>query len=142
MVIIKNKAKSCQLPKTNVEYANELNYFYNRFDQHDFSAERDNLQQLFLNVDSDFTVTEGEVCRHFSRLNSSKAAGPDKISPRVLKQCAIQLANIFTVIYNQSFKTQYIPNLWKQSCIIPVPKTSTISCLNDLRPVALIPPCQ
>ena len=27
-----NKSNSCQLPATNVDYANELNYFYNRFD--------------------------------------------------------------------------------------------------------------
>ncbi|PIK55788.1 putative RNA-directed DNA polymerase from mobile element jockey-like [Apostichopus japonicus] len=30
-----------------------------------------------------------------------------------------------------------IPALWKQSCIIPVPKKANITCMIDLRPVAL-----
>ncbi|PIK39885.1 hypothetical protein BSL78_23277 [Apostichopus japonicus] len=132
-----NKPKSCLLPRVDEDYANELNCFYNRFDRQDFSAEHDDFQQQFANSDCDITVTEDEVRRHLSRLHSSKAAGPDKLSPRVLKQCAIQLSNILTYIFNQSFTTRVIPNLWKQSCIIPVPKTSAISCLNDLRPVAL-----
>ena len=36
-----------------------------------------------------------------------------------------------------SLKTCSIPSLWKNSCIIPVPKKPVISCMNDLRPVAL-----
>ena len=32
-----------------------------------------------------------------------------------------------------------IPTLWKTSKIIPVPKTSNIRQMNDLRPVALTP---
>ena len=30
-----------------------------------------------------------------------------------------------------------IPSSWKTSAIIPVPKKQTVTCLNDLRPVAL-----
>ena len=30
-----------------------------------------------------------------------------------------------------------IPDIWKRSCIIPVPKKSVVSCMNDVRPVAL-----
>ncbi|PIK50647.1 hypothetical protein BSL78_12493 [Apostichopus japonicus] len=77
-----NKPKSCLLPRVDEDYANELNCFYNRFDRQDFSAEHDDFQQQFANSDCDITVTEGEVRRHLSRLHSSKAAGPDKLSPR------------------------------------------------------------
>ena len=40
-------------------------------------------------------------------------------------------------MFNLSFKLRIVPRLWKMSCIIPVPKISPISCMNDLRPVAL-----
>ena len=65
----------------------------------------------------------------------AKASGPDKIS--VLKQCSRQLATIFTFIYNMSFKLISVPEIRKRSCINPVPKKPTISCMNDVRPVAL-----
>ena len=80
---------------------------------------------------------ESEVQRYFSGLNPSKAAGPDKIRTRVLNVCASQLAKIFTHIFNLSFSTCSVPEVWKTSCIIPVPKKSPVTCMNDLRPVAL-----
>lgn len=92
---------------------------------------------MLLNSDYDIRTTESEIRHHFSMQRSSKAAGPNKMSPRVLKQCAIQLANIFIFIFNQSITTLCIPNLWKQSYIIPVPKSSEILHFNDSRPVAL-----
>ena len=82
-------------------------------------------------------MSEHEVCHEFRRLNITKSAGPDGVTPRLLKLCASQLAEIFTVIFNLSFKTQLVPDIWKCSCIIPVPKKPVISCMNDLRPVAL-----
>ena len=40
-------------------------------------------------------------------------------------------------MFNLSFKLRIVLRLWKMSCIIPVPKKSRISCMNDLRLVAL-----
>ena len=34
-------------------------------------------------------------------------------------------------------KTCHVPNVFKKSTIIPVPKRSPVTCLNDYRPVAL-----
>ena len=82
-------------------------------------------------------VSEHEVCNEFLRLGSAKSVGPDNVTPRLLKLCAKQLAKVFTIIFNLSFKTQLIPDIWKRSCIIPVPKKPVISCMNDPRPVAL-----
>ena len=73
----------------------------------------------------------------FQRLNSRKAAGPDNISPCILKLCADQLSSVFTDIFNVSLSQCKIPHCFKKSTIIPVPKKSTASCLNDYRPVAL-----
>ncbi len=59
------------------------------------------------------------------------------ITGRVLRSCADQLAGLFTSIFNESLATSVVPTSFKKSVIIPVPKNSKPSCLNDYRPVAL-----
>ena len=107
-------SKSNQLPDCNAKYANELNTFYNRFDKHDFSIERKNLCDIMCDLDSndyDLSVTEDEVRRLFSSLNPSKAAGPDRLSPTILKNSVIELSYIFTYMSNLSFKLRIVPRL-------------------------------
>ena len=138
----KSSGSKNYLPDTSLEYANKLNEFYNRFDKHDFSEEICDLRTTLeiktkSESESVLQVSEHEVCNEFLRLGSAKSAGPDNVTPRLLKLCAKQLAKVFTIIFNLSFKTQLIPDIWKRSCIIPVPKKPVISCMNDLRPVAL-----
>ena len=70
-------------------------------------------------------------------MNVRKAAGPDEVTPRLLRACSSQLSSIFADIFNRSLSTCRVPNIFKKSIIIPVPKKSTISQLNDYRPVAL-----
>ncbi len=88
-------------------------------------------------IDHVITVSEDEVRRELRRVNIRKAAGPDGITGRVLRSCADQLAGLFTSIFNESLATSVIPTSFKKSVIIPVPKNSKPSCLNDYRPVAL-----
>ncbi len=83
------------------------------------------------------TVSEDEVWRKLKRVNVRKAARPDGISGRLLRSCADQLAGLFTSIFNESLVTSVVPTSFKKSVIIPVPKNSKPSCLNDYRPVAL-----
>ncbi len=70
-------------------------------------------------------------------MNVRKAAGPEGITGRVLRSHADQLAGLFTSIFNESLTTSVVPSPFKKSVIIPVPKNSKPSCLNDYRPVAL-----
>ncbi len=83
------------------------------------------------------TLSEDEVRRELKRVNVRKAAGPDGITGRVLRSCADQLAGLFTSIFNESLATSVVPTSFKKCVIIPVPKNSKPSCLNDYRPVAL-----
>ena len=82
-----SNSKSCHLPTTSTDYANDLNKFFNRFDEHDFSKELHGLQTLLSDVDCNIVVSESEVRRHFINLNPSKGAGPDNVSSKVLKHC-------------------------------------------------------
>ena len=83
------------------------------------------------------SVTEHEVRRAFMRVNIRKAAGPDGISGRVLRSCAVQLAPVFTTIFNLSLAQSVVPTCFKSSIVVPVPKIASPACMNDYRPVAL-----
>ncbi len=85
------------------------------------------------------SVCLADVRKTPSRINLRKAAGPDNIAGCVLKDCAEQLTDFLTDIFNTSLSQAVIPTCLKSTTIIPVPKKSPVSCLNDYRPIALTP---
>ncbi len=84
-------------------------------------------------------LSPADVKKTLSRINPRKAAGPDNIPGRVLKDCAAQLTDVLTDIFNTSPSQAVVPTCLKSTTIIPVPKKSPVSCLNDYRPIALTP---
>ena len=48
-----------------------------------------------------------------------------------------QLAGVFTDIFNMSLIEFVIPTCFKQTTLVPVPKNTKATCLNDYRPLAL-----
>ena len=83
------------------------------------------------------TVTTGQVRRQLERLHQRKASGPDGISTKILKTCDSQLSPVLQHLYNLSPGQERVLVLWQTSFLVPVPKKSTPSGLNDYRPVAL-----
>lgn len=82
-------------------------------------------------------VDRSKVCKLFRGVKERKSPGPDGIGGRVLKNCADQLADIFTFIFSISLQLHKVPSLWKDSIIVPVPKSASPKSLNGFRPVAL-----
>ncbi len=68
-----------------------------------------------------------------------KAGYWDNIPGRVLRDCAEQLTDVLTDIFNISLSQAVVPTCLKSTTITPVPKKSPVSCLNDYRPIALTP---
>ncbi|KAL0153661.1 hypothetical protein M9458_051026 [Cirrhinus mrigala] len=113
-----------------------LNEFYARFEmQNDTPAQKlptpPNNQALCL--------SPADVRKTLSRVNPRNAACPDNIPGRVLRDWAAQLTDVLTDIFNTSLSQAVIPTFLKSTSIIPVPKKSPVSCLNDCRPIALTP---
>jgi hypothetical protein len=50
---------------------------------------------------------------------------------------ADQLASVFTNIFNLSLSESVIPTCFQQTAIVPVPKNTKVTYLNDFRPIAL-----
>ncbi|KAI3357186.1 hypothetical protein L3Q82_015645 [Scortum barcoo] len=83
--------------------------------------------------------SQHQVRNALKKNRARKAAGPDGISSRLLKSCADQLCGIFAQVHIQPEPEELgrVPQLWKTSCIVPVPKTPHPKELNSYRPVAL-----
>lgn len=120
-----------------VTFANDLNSFYARFDVHDFKKECNDLCVPLMSMPNDVTVSESDVTVCFSRINPRKAAGPDGLGGRVLKQCSVQLSHVFTRLFQLLLDMHFVPRIWRTSTIVPVPKKPNARDLNDFRPVAL-----
>lgn len=113
--------------------AEELNQFYARFD----SENRDRVVLPLPPGGNISTLSHHDVRCCLRNTNPRKAAGPDGVVGRILKECADQLTEVFTEIFNLSLSLSHVPLCFKSSTIIPVPKQAVATCLNDYRPVAL-----
>ena len=82
-------------------------------------------------------MTSDQVEKELRRLHQGKSAGPDGVSPRVLRNCAVQLAPVLEHLFNLSLRLRRVPERWKTSCIVPVPKGAHPKTQNDYRPVVL-----
>ncbi len=85
-----------------------LNHFYSRFEmQNNTPAQKlptpHNGQALCL--------SPADVRKTLSTINPRKAAGPDNIPGRVLKDCAEQLTDVLTDIFNTSLKPGSYPHM-------------------------------
>jgi len=83
-------------------------------------------------------ITETEVTDILKTLKSSKAGGPDGISPRMLKETASTIAAPLTRLFNLSMQKGIFPHIWKQANVIPIFKKGEKSSPKNYRPVSLL----
>ncbi len=70
----------------------------------------------------------------FKQINQRKATGPDNLSAFILKKIADELAPVWQPIFQRFLDTHVIPDMWKTSHVIPLPKKSGAEELGDFRP--------
>jgi hypothetical protein len=118
------------LHTTPIEKANILNkQFQSVFSEkshipHDDFQRTHNMQGAFPDAEN-LEITTPGVERLLRKLNPHKAAGPDNIRPRVLKELATEIAPILTIIYRKSLRSGAIPRDWKQANSTKKGKLST-----------------
>ncbi len=87
---------------------------------------------------NDIYFDEPEVWDIMRKLNPAKASGPDKISYRFLKECALTLARPFCLLFQRSMNDGIFPTKWKLSHISPVFKKAEKFLRENYRPVSLL----
>ena len=85
------------------------------------------------------TVSSVQVLKTLNRINHCKATGSDNIPGQALRTCANELADVFTSIFNLPLIQSTVPSCFKTTTIVPLPKKSPPTCLNNYRPIALTP---
>ena len=79
------------------------------------------------------------VVSHLLNIDISKGAGPDNISPIILKNCAESLSSPLLSIFNFSLSTEKFPTRWKESYLIPLFKNGSRSQVENYRGIAILP---
>ncbi|XP_072021337.1 uncharacterized protein [Amphiura filiformis] len=70
------------------------------------------------------------------KLNVKKAAGPDGLPGRLIREFACEFSIPVTDIFNSSLKDGMVPQVWKDAKIAPIPK-ETPATISKLRPISL-----
>ena len=82
---------------------------------------------------------EGEILKIVRALNINKAHGHDGISIRMIKICDESLLKPLLILFKNSLKLSYYPDIWKKSNIIPAHKKNDKQLVNNYRPISLLP---
>ena len=86
---------------------------------------------------SDIQCSTTEVENHLKVLDIYKSPGPDNISPRVLRECAAELAPSLCILLNKSFSTGQLLCSWKIANITPLHKKGSKHSRNNYRQISL-----
>ena len=100
--------------------------------------------------DDDFTVQNDrcpeellcsaeEILYFIMSMDLQKANGPDGISAKMLKGVAYSITPSLTRLFNISIVQGRVPECWKSSSVVPIPKSTTNrKNANNYRPISLL----
>ena len=83
-------------------------------------------------------VSRPGVLKLLLNINEHKATGPDEIPGRLLKICANELADSFTLLFQTSLNQGSIPSDWRKARIVPVFKKGDKGKVENYRPISLV----
>ena len=82
-------------------------------------------------------VSEAGVLKLLKGLQPHKAAGPDQIHGRVLKELSIPLAPVLADLFQRSIDSGEVPDDWKEANVAPVFKKGEKYRAANYRPISL-----
>ena len=68
----------------------------------------------------------------------AKAADPDGLSNRVLRELSKELSVPYCSLFNQSLRMGIVPSSYKEANVCPIPKTGDLSLVSNYRPISLL----
>ena len=91
-----------------------------------------------LDIPSRMSITTSQVEDLLFKVKANKAPGPDDIQPWMLRDFSSYLAPPLASIFNSSIRDSYIPDIWKQANVCPIPKKYPVKDITkDIRPISL-----
>ena len=86
---------------------------------------------------ADITIEEAGVAKLLKGVDPSKASGQDQIPCKLLRELNIELAPVFTRLFQTSYNSGSLPSTWKSAWITPVYKKGDKCVASNYRPVSL-----
>ena len=142
---LKSTSGSSRVPET-VNYGSRFrnnpsgqSELFNEFFCDQFSAASNYDIDIDFSNDTDFSIDFNfRIVRKFLKeVNPNKAAGPDGIHGKILKNCAVSLAYPLSVIFRVSYNSGMIPKDWKLANVVPVYKKGSKTSVENYRPISL-----
>ena len=127
-----------RLTESEMETATALNvYYHSVFTRDDPNSPPPLFPDQTEEQLTDVTVTTDAVEEILLSLNVNKAAGPDGVENRVLRECAEERAPKLQQIFRKSIDDGEVPEQWKKAHIVPIHKGGSKATMGNFRPVAL-----
>lgn len=95
------------------------------------------LEQRDYGTQHPFTFFPHEIMKYMKCLKNSASVTEDKLPQIFLKRCAQSIVTPLCHIFNISMIRGEVPNAWKRSVVVPVPKKSDSTKPVDYRPISL-----
>ena len=83
-------------------------------------------------------IDETDVLEELLKLNHRKSAGPDELSPKLVKMCSYTLYRPLAYIFNMSITSGKYPKDYKVAKIIPLYKAEKHCDPSNYRPISLL----
>uniref|UniRef100_A0A6P7HE79 Uncharacterized protein LOC114347572 n=1 Tax=Diabrotica virgifera virgifera TaxID=50390 RepID=A0A6P7HE79_DIAVI len=140
--IISNKKSSSFIPDHLQDPDSINNYFVHGIGGHDI-PDADVLNHYssskFPGVDN-YSFTVIDELKVYEKILSikSNASGHDNINITMILYCCPYILPFITHIFNFCLQKSIFPSVWKESKVIPLPKTDSPIDYNELRPISIL----
>jgi len=114
---------------SNTDKASLLNQVFSKNFNNTFPPLSEFDRQCFIDdplasAPEDILCTEQKVLNLLNALDTNKASGPDGISGKMPNGTAVSITPALTELFNLSITSGSIPQKWKLSSAVPIPKSS------------------
>ena len=73
-------------------------------------------------------ITKDKVCNKLGQLKENKAPGPDRLSPKLLKEIKMEICEPLCSLFNRSLQDSSVPKAWKIANVTPIFKKGSTIC--------------
>ena len=126
-----------QVGITSTDKANMLNKQFQSVFNAVEAPQEDLLQASQHPTAANIEITTAGIEKLLIKLKPHKAAGPDDISARLLKEMAKEIAPILQILFQQSYNTGTIPTDWSNANVVPIYKKGHAHDPANYRPISL-----